>query len=165
MSDLNDFLEASGKLEEITDLDKKIIYFDNELNCLESESLEFKQIISELEVKINEFNGDNSKNSRKDLADLGVEKEKMSIKLNKINKNIDEKTISKDALRTKKDELVKKSLMILHTTLKKEYHKADEEHARYVELYTKERAKKHEIESKMMNLKLIVYKNYGLRLI
>lgn len=54
---------------------------------------------------------------------------------------------------------------MLHSSLKKEHQKADKEHARYVELYTKERAKKHEIERKMMNLKMMVYHNYGLRLV
>jgi len=55
--------------------------------------------------------------------------------------------------------------MLLHSSLKKEHQEADKQHARYVELYTQERAKKHEIERKMMNLKMMVYKNYGLRLV
>ncbi len=75
------------------------------------------------------------------------------------------KPVARDELQTERDELVKKSLMILHSTMKKEHQKADEEHARYVELYTQERAKKHDLERKMMNLKMMVYKSYGLRLI
>ena len=37
ISDLNDFLEASGKIEEIHNFDEKIINFETELNALESE--------------------------------------------------------------------------------------------------------------------------------
>ncbi len=78
---------------------------------------------------------------------------------------ISEKTVTLKELQTERDEVVKKSLMMLHSSLKKEHQRADKEHARYVELYTKERAKKHEIERKMMNLKMMVYHNYGLRLV
>ncbi len=82
-----------------------------------------------------------------------------------LDNQITEKTSEKDEIQLERDELVKKSLMILHSTMKKEHQKADKEHARYVELYTKERAKKHDLERKMMNLKMMVYKSYGLRLI
>ncbi len=82
-----------------------------------------------------------------------------------LDNEISEKNLAKDEIQTERDELVKKSLMILHSTMKKEHQKADEQHARYVELYTQERAKKHDLERKMMNLKMMVYKNYGLRLI
>jgi hypothetical protein len=82
-----------------------------------------------------------------------------------LDNKITEKSSAKDDIQLERDELVKKSLMILHSTMKKEHQKADKEHARYVELYTKERAKKHDLERKMMNLKMMVYKSYGLRLI
>ena len=82
-----------------------------------------------------------------------------------LDNQITEKNSVKDDIQLERDELVKKSLMILHSTMKKEHQKADKEHARYVELYTKERAKKHDLERKMMNLKMMVYKSYGLRLI
>jgi len=82
-----------------------------------------------------------------------------------LDNEISEKTLAKDEIQAEREELIKKSLMILHSTMKKEHQKADEKHARYVELYTQERAKKHDLERKMMNLKMMVYKNYGLRLI
>jgi hypothetical protein len=85
--------------------------------------------------------------------------------LSKLDNKISQKTLAKDELQSERDELVKKSLMILHSTMKKEHQQADKEHARYVELYTQERAKKHDLERKMMNLKMMVYKSYGLRLI
>ena len=93
------------------------------------------------------------------------ELEKLSEILSKLENQISEKKSEKNDVQVKRDELVKKSLMILHSTMKKEHQKADKEHARYVELYTKERAKKHDLERKMMNLKMMVYKSYGLRLI
>ena len=82
-----------------------------------------------------------------------------------LDNQITEKNSVKNDIQLERDELVKKSLMILHSTMKKEHQKADKEHARYVELYTQERAKKHDLERKMMNLKMMVYKSYGLRLI
>ncbi len=94
-----------------------------------------------------------------------VELKKLVDSLAQIDEKISEKNSALDEVQTERDELVKKSLMILHSTMKKEHQKADEEHARYVDLYTQERAKKHDLERKMMNLKMMVYKSYGLRLI
>lgn len=135
------------------------------MNCLESERLDYQEKISELEVKTNKFNEKDSKNSGVNIEKLDVEHKKLLVDLNNVNKDIDEKNLLKSELQNKRDELVKKSLIILHSTMKKEYQKADKDHARYVELYTKERAKKHDIERKMITLKMMVYKNYGLRLI
>jgi hypothetical protein len=94
-----------------------------------------------------------------------VELKKLLDNISLIDTKISEKNDAMNEIQTERDELVKKSLMILHSTMKKEHQKADEKHAHYVELYTQERAKKHDLERKMMNLKMMVYKSYGLRLI
>lgn len=68
-------------------------------------------------------------------------------------------------LEDEKDELIRKCLMKLHIEIKKHQKKVDEDHDRYVELYTQAREERHVLERKMMNLKSIVYKNYKVRLI
>ena len=49
--------------------------------------------------------------------------------------------------------------------MKKDYQKVNENHDKYVELYTQAREERHLIERKMMNLKSLVYKNYKVRLV
>lgn len=164
ISDINDFLEASGKIEEIHNFNEKITNYENELATLETIRVSSQLKVSEAEDKLQELKGSNNGVENK------IEKENKELKqllgsLSELETNISEKTSAKDELQTERDELVKKSLMILHSTMKKEHQKADKEHARYVELYTQERAKKHDLERKMMNLKMMVYKDYGLRLI
>jgi len=168
ISDLDDFLEASGKIKEIHNFDEKIINYENDINALESERTDSQLEVSKVEDQIIELKEElpNSNNG----VELKIEKWNMDLKklldsLSELDTNISKKTIEMDKTLIERDELIKKSLMILHSTMKKEHQKADEEHARYVELYTQERAKKHDLERKMMNLKMMVYKSYGLRLI
>jgi chromosome segregation ATPase len=168
ISDLNDFLEASGKIKEINNFDEKIIDYENELNALESDRTNSQLKVSKAEEKLQELT-ENLKGSNNGVQ-TKIDKSHDEIKKllagqSNLDAMISEKTIAMDELQTERDELVKKSLMILHSTMKKEHQKADKEHARYVELYTQERAKKHDLERKMMNLKMMVYKSYGLRLI
>ena len=68
-------------------------------------------------------------------------------------------------LTEEKEEVIKKCLMNLHTQMKKNYEKVNNDHDRYVELYTQAREERYVIERKMMNLKALVYKNYKLRLV
>ncbi len=85
-------------------------------------------------------------------------------KLETLEKQIfNKKTDNKD-LNEEKDLIIKKCLMNLHTQMKKDYKQVNENHDRYVELYTQAREEKHVIERKMMNLKSIVFKNYKIRL-
>jgi chromosome segregation ATPase len=167
ISDLNDFLEASGKIKEISNFDEKLINYENELNTLESERTDSQLKVSKTEDTIIELKEQLPSSNG---VELKIEKCDAQLKtlldsLALLNNQITEKNGIKNDVQLERDELVKKSLMILHSTMKKEHQKADEEHARYVELYTKERAKKHDLERKMMNLKMMVYKSYGLRLI
>jgi len=168
ISDLNDFLEASGKIKEISIFDEKLVDFENELNALESERTGSQLKVSKAEDKLLELKeklpGSNNG------VEIKIEKGNSELKklldsVSLLDNKISEKNLAKNEIQTERDELVKKSLMILHSTMKKDHQKADEEHARYVELYTQERAKKHDLERKMMNLKMMVYKTYGLRLI
>jgi hypothetical protein len=123
-------------------------------------------MVSQEEKKIEELEDKTSNDDVcKSINECNQELEKIGVQVSKLNIQISEKTVTLEELQSERDELVKKSLMMLHSTLKKEHQRADKEHARYVELYTQERAKKHEIERKMMNLKMMVYQNYGLRLV
>ena len=138
------------------------------MNALESERTDSQLKVSKAEDKLLELKeklpGSNNG------VEIKIEKGNSELKklldsVSLLDDKISEKNLTKNEIQTERDELVKKSLMILHSTMKKEHQKADEEHARYVELYTQERAKKHDLERKMMNLKMMVYKTYGLRLI
>lgn len=138
------------------------------MNALESERTGSQLKVSKAEDKLLELKeklpGSNNG------VEIKIEKGNSELKklldsVSLLDNKISEKNLAKNEIQTERDELVKKSLMILHSTMKKEHQKADEEHARYVELYTQERAKKHDLERKMMNLKMMVYKTYGLRLI
>jgi chromosome segregation ATPase len=138
------------------------------LNALKSERTDSQLKVSKAEDKLKELKEElpGSNNGVEIKIEKGnSELKKLLNSVSLLDNKISEKTIAKDEIQAERDELVKKSLMILHSTMKKEYQKADEEHARYVELYTQERAKKHDLERKMMNLKMMVYKTYGLRLI
>ena len=138
------------------------------MNALKSERTDSQLKVSKAEDKLLELKeklpGSNNG------VEIKIEKGNSELKklldsVSLLDNKISEKNLAKNEIQTERDELVKKSLMILHSTMKKEHQKADEEHARYVELYTQERAKKHDLERKMMNLKMMVYKTYGLRLI
>ena len=52
ISDLNDFLEASGKIKEINNFDEKIIDYENELNALESDRTNSQLKVSKAEEKL-----------------------------------------------------------------------------------------------------------------
>jgi len=138
------------------------------LNVLESERTDSQLEVSKVEdilLELNEKLSGSNNGVELKIEKSNVELKKLLDSLSELDTKISEKTSAKDETTTERDELVKKSLMILHSTMKKEHQKADEEHARYVELYTQERAKKHDLERKMMNLKMMVYKSYGIRLI
>jgi hypothetical protein len=67
-------------------------------------------------------------------------------------------------LNHEKEDLIRKCLMKLHADMKKNYRQITEDHDKYVDLYTKAREERHSIERKMRNLKVLVYKNYQIRL-
>ncbi|MGZ7050374.1 MAG: hypothetical protein ACXVHO_10245, partial [Methanobacterium sp.] len=92
---------------------------------------------------------------------LKVQKEKLDdLEIQISNKNEDINSLIED-----KNIIIKKCLMNLHAKIKKDYQKVNEDHDKYVDLYTQAREDKHVIERKIMNLKFLVYKNYNVRLV
>ena len=77
---------------------------------------------------------------------------------------ISEKNESITELTHEKDDLIKKCLMKLHADMKKNHRKVIEDHDKYVDLYTQAREERYSIERKMRYLKVLVYKNYKIRL-
>ncbi len=77
---------------------------------------------------------------------------------------ISEKNENITELNREKDDLIRKCLMKLHADMKKSHRKVTEDHDKYVELYTQAREERFSIERKMRNLKVLVYKNYKMRL-
>ena len=137
------------------------------MSTLESERTDSQLKVSKAENTIMELKESlpSSNGVELKIEKCDAELKELLEKIALLGNQITEKNSAKDDIQLERDELVKKILMILHSTMKKEHQKADKEHTRYVELYTKERAKKHDLERKMMNLKMMVYKSYGLRLI
>lgn len=86
-------------------------------------------------------------------------------KLNHLESQISHKSKDINSLIAKRDEFIKSCLMDLHARKKKEYQKVNEDHERYIELYTQAREEKHVIERELINLKFLVHKNYNVRLI
>jgi hypothetical protein len=86
-------------------------------------------------------------------------------KLRALEDQISTKNIDINDLTEEKNMIIKKCLMNLHTQMKKDYQKVNENHDKYVELYTQAREERHVIERKMMNIKSLVYKNYKVRLV
>ena len=107
------------------------------MNALESERTGSQLKVSKAEDKLLELKeklpGSNNG------VEIKIEKGNSELKklldsVSLLDNKISEKNLAKNEIQTERDELVKKSLMILHSTMKKEHQKADEEHARYVEL-------------------------------
>lgn len=147
ISDLNEFLdtflESAGKIDEINKIDEKITNIQNKLSTLES-----KKIVL-------------LKNMRDSDADLSSKEEN---RLEELETQISIKTADISKLIHKKDEIIKKCLMKQHAQMKKDYQQVNEDHEKYVELYTQARERKHFIERNMMYLKSLFYKNYKIRL-
>lgn len=101
---------------------------------------------------------DEIKNAESKIHYIEKNQATLKAKISKENKIIDD-------LQKKKDELIKKSLIKLHAKIKKDRNKLNEDHDKYVKLYQKAREERHILESKMMNLRLLIYKNYKVRLI
>lgn len=55
--------------------------------------------------------------------------------------------------------------MKLHADMKKNHRQVNEDHDKYVDLYTRAREERYNIERKMMNLKVLIYKSYKIRLV
>lgn len=166
---LNEFLEDAGKMEEINNIDKKITHYQNKLTNLENKDINNEKNIIDAENELKMLK-ENFKDNTDNLALKSIETAKnelnnlenhhivLKTQISKQNENIND-------LNQEKDNLIKKCLMKLHADMKKNHRRVTEDHDKYVELYTKAREERHSIERKMMNLKVLVYKNYKIRLI
>jgi hypothetical protein len=159
---LNEFLESAGKTDEVNKMDKKIGYNKDKLMALENEKIIFKTNILAAENELSNLEG-NSNNGKsysikKNITDI----ENM---LDDLENQISQKNSDIDELNKKKDEIIKKCLMKLHSEMKNNHKKVNEDHDKYVDLYTQAREERHNIERKMVYLKSLVYKNYKLRLV
>ncbi|MBI5680556.1 MAG: hypothetical protein HZC47_06680 [Methanobacterium sp.] len=159
---LNEFLESAGKTDEINKIDQKIEFNKNKLMDLEKEKIIFNNNIlaAEKELINLEEDSNNGKDSsiKKNIADT----ENM---LDDLENQISQKNDDINELNEEKDEIIKKCLMKLHSEMKNNHKKVNEDHDKYVDLYTKAREERHNIERKMVYLKSLVYKNYKLRLV
>lgn len=157
-------------MEEIKNIDKKITCCQSELNNLENKDTINGNSIKDIEDNLKMLK-ENFKNDMENLT-LKNNIETAENKLNDLEKfntslktKISEKNEDITGLNQEKDDLIKKCLMKLHADMKKNHRKVNEDHDKYVELYTKAREERHSIERKMMNLKVLVYKNYKIRLV
>ena len=170
ISDLNElisgFLESAGKNEELKNMDNKLSDYQRDLETLENK----KSIYENKMLKLNKNLEDLKENPDQIDSKKKIEEEEIKLKdlkkqSTKLESQISEKNEYITNLNDEKDELIKKCLMKLHSEMKKNHQKVNEDHDRYVDLYTKARAERHVLERKMMNLKSIVYKNYKVRLV
>jgi chromosome segregation ATPase len=168
--DLNEFLEDAGILSEIKDFDESISGFKLELDGLETMEIHYETSISKAGSKLEELN-------EKFLitpSDFDLEKriKKLKIKIkelkesqNKIEEDINSKNENIQDLIKKKHVIIKKNLLKLHSDMKEDYKKADEDHTRYMELMRKSKENMNVIDRKIMYIKFLVHKNYDLRLL
>jgi DNA repair exonuclease SbcCD ATPase subunit len=142
-------------MDEINKIDEKIAINKGKLNGLEDKKAILVKKIASLKEELENGNASSVKKN--------IETEEN--KLNTLQDQISDKNADINELVEKKDMIIKKCLMNLHSKMKKDYQKVNENHDRYVELYTQAREERHVIERKMMNLKSLVYKNYKVRLV
>ncbi|MGZ7116589.1 MAG: coiled-coil domain-containing protein [Methanobacterium sp.] len=145
-------------MEEIKEFDKKINLEQNNLTDMESKKNDLNKKIADLN---NELKGCKPSNNSSIKKSLKVQKEKLDdLEIQISNKNEDINSLIEE-----KNTIIKKCLMNLHAKIKKDYQKVNEDHDKYVDLYTQAREDKHVIERNIMNLKFLVYKNYNVRLV
>ncbi len=142
-------------MDEVNEIDEKIAINKGKLTDLEDKkAILVKKIVSLKEELENGNDSSVKKNVETEENKLNTLEDQIS------NKNADIKKLVEE-----KDMIIKKCLMNLHSKMKKDYQKVNENHEKYVELYTQAREERHLIERKMMNLKSLVYKNYKVRLV
>jgi chromosome segregation ATPase len=142
-------------MDEINKIDEKIAINKGKLNDLEDKKGILVKKIASLKEELENGNASSVKKNIKTEEN----------KLNTLQDQISDKNADIKELVEEKDMIIKKCLMNLHSKMKKDYQKVNENHDRYVELYTQAREERHVIERKMMNLKSLVYKNYKVRLV
>jgi seryl-tRNA synthetase len=154
---LKTFLESAGKMDEINRMDKKIMNMQNKLKDIENKKTVLINKIGVLKKEL-----ENS--DQNDTSSIKESLEAEEYKLKTLESQISDKNADINSLVEEKNIIIKKCLMKLHTQMKKDYQKVNEDHDKYVDLFTQAREDKHIIERKIMNLKFLVYKTYNVRL-
>ncbi|AXV37745.1 MAG: hypothetical protein KO217_00600 [Methanobacteriaceae archaeon] len=108
---------------------------------------------------------ENDSEMEKLLKNLETEIDELKQNKEDVEKRIVQKKDEIDTANKEKDEIVKKSLIKLHEDLKREYKDADSDRAKYMEMYREMKDKMSALDKKIMYLKLMVSKNYDLRLL
>jgi hypothetical protein len=169
ISDLDEYIEYAGKTEEISNFDMTISKYKNELIILKNNKAtvlenisQKKELISKLKLKSSNSLEDSDRDNK--LKNMQSQVNDFQEKTNLLDSQLSQKEEIIHHFEKEKDELIKKSLLNLHFKIKKDCEKVSEEHDHYVDLYTKARAEKHALERKLVNIKMIVSQEYGLRL-
>jgi len=156
------------EIKQIKNFDKIIDKHQGEWDNLENEEVACKKRISNMENGLRQLIAKSAeepnpelekmiKNVENKLNDFEESQSALEIQLSHKNESISE-------LKTEKDELVKRSLIRLYSKIKKDHENVNKDYERYIKLSTRAREERHGLESKMMNLRLLIYKNYNVRL-
>ena len=167
---MDDFLKNTENIDEIKVFDKKINEYEIELTSLKDEELISKKYVFSAENEITKLEEEIQKNQGNNGFEEKVKTEKEKIheletSLSALENRISEKDSAISHLKMEKEELIKNSLLNLHSHIKKEYKKIDAEHKKYLELCNQTKEKRYGLERELLSLKMLVYRQYKLRLI
>ncbi len=167
---MDDFLKNTENIEEIKVFDKKINEYELELTSLKDEEVISKKYVFNAENEITKLEEEIQKNQENNGFEEKVKTEKAKIheletSLSALENRISEKDSAISHLKMEKEELIKNSLLNLHSHIKKEYKKIDAEHKKYLELCNQTKEKRYSLERELLSLKMLVYRQYKLRLI
>lgn len=170
ITEIDDFLKNTEHIEEIEVFDKKINKYETELTSLKDEELVSKKYVFSAEDELTKLEEEIQKNQGNNGFEEQIASEKEKIHeletgLSALENRISEKDAVISHLKTEKEELIRKSLLNLHSHIKKEYKKVDAEHKKYLELCNQTKEKRYGLERELLSLKMLVYREYKLRLI
>ncbi|MGC9517291.1 MAG: hypothetical protein ACP5C3_06310 [Methanomicrobiales archaeon] len=150
-------------------MEKSIKKFEDELSKLESKKVIHDDKVINTAEKIIELKENLLSNDDPEMKKLLKTLEKDVDDLKNIDKDfvkeIDLKKEEINSITKQKDEIIKKSLIKLHEDMKREYKQTDLDRAKYMELYRSKKDKMSVLDKKIMYLKLLISKNYDLRLL
>jgi len=151
-------------------MENTINTFEDELSKLKSLKVKNDDIVlntADKIIKLKEklLEKENDSEMEKLLKSMETEIDELKRNKEDVEKRIVQKKDEIDTANKEKDEIVKKSLIKLHENLKREYKDADSDRAKYMEMYREMKDKMSALDKKIMYLKLMVSKNYDLRLL
>jgi len=168
--DLDEFLEDAELSEKVKNIENSINVFEEELDKLKSLKVKHDEGILNttnkiLDLKERLLEKENDLEMEKLLNNLEIEIGELKQNKEDVERQILEKQKELDLTNKEKDEIIKKGLIKLHEDLKRDYKDADSDRAKYMEMYREMKDKMSVLDKKIMYLKLIVSKNYDLRLL